>query len=157
MAQGAPTPPVPTRRMREAARRSDEVFIEAEIPFAGIGKQGDDVFAGAELARHFERDVNGGARADAHQETLFSSEGDFGVVGIAIADDADLVHDLAIEVLGDEARGESLNLGRPPLTAGQLRGALRLDGDDARLAPFAAQRRADAADRSPRSHAGDEG
>src|SRR5262245_37736646 len=98
MAQGAPTPPVPTTRMRNVERRSDEVFIEAEVPLARIGEQGDDVFARAELARDLERDAHRGARADADQEALFAGEGDLGVVSVAIAHHTDFVHHLAIEI-----------------------------------------------------------
>src|SRR5262245_5098147 len=121
MAQGAPTPPVPTSKIRTAASRSGKVFIEAEVPLAGVRQEGDDVFARAELASHLERHMHGGPRADPYQEPLVASERHLHVVGFAIADHADLVHHVALEVLGHEPRGEALDLRGPAVAARERR------------------------------------
>src|SRR5450432_425274 len=132
MAQGAPTPPVPTSKMRQSRRgRSDEVFIEAEVSFASVGEQRENVFVRTELASDVERDAHRGATADADEQAFGFGQGHLGVVSGAIADHANLVYHVAIVVLGNEPRGEPLDLGGATLAFADRRRRRGLDGDDA--------------------------
>ena len=88
-------------------------------PLALVFRPGGDLGGGAHV----------GAAGDAGDDALFLGQAARPLKGFFVGDLDHLVDERRVEVLGDEAGADALNLVRPGLAAGDDRRVGRLDGD----------------------------
>ena len=102
-----------------------------QITVTGVGQQDDDVLACVLGALcQLDGSPDGSTGRDAHQNAFLVADQAAGGKGVVIFDGDDLVVDLGVQHVGDEACADALDLVRTGGTLAQDRGGSRLNGHD---------------------------
>ena len=102
-----------------------------QITVAGVGQQDDDVLAGVLGALcQLDGSPDSSTGGDAHQNAFLVADQAAGGKGVVIFDGDDLVVDLGVQHVGDEACADALDLVRTGGTLAQDRRGSGLNGHD---------------------------
>src|SRR5262245_34186011 len=122
------------RSLSSLSSKLDPLRLEdlgGEIALAGVAEDGDHRLARAELARDAEGSTGVRTGGDSDQDSLLAGQAARVVGGFVVGNGDDVVVDVGVEDLGNEARTDPLNAVEAGIAAREHRRGCGLDGDDA--------------------------
>src|SRR5687767_10349601 len=121
---------LPLKRVGFPSHSNIKVFLDADVPLAGIAKNRHDVLAGAQLLSDLLSGKHVGPRRDPDEQSFHLRQLLSRLVRFVVRHLDDAIENFPIQDLGNESSPNPLDFVWPRFTAGKYRRSCRFNCDD---------------------------